>query len=39
MGDVLQMINRIETIRQTLFVPLVYWLASLGTGLLCAARG
>ena len=35
MGDVLQMINRIETIRQTHFVPLVYWLASLGTGLLC----
>ena len=34
-GDVLQMINRIETIRQTYFVPLVYWLASLGTGLLC----
>jgi len=35
MGDVLQIINRIETIRQTHFVPLVYWLASLGTGLLC----
>jgi hypothetical protein len=39
MGDVLQMINRIETIRQTHFLPLVYWLASLGTGLLYAARG
>jgi len=35
MGDVLQIINRIESIRQTHFVPLVYWLASLGTGLLC----
>ena len=35
MGDVVQIINRIESIRQTSFVPLVYWLASLGTALLC----
>lgn len=35
MGDVLQIINRIESIRRTSFVPLVYWLASIGTALLC----
>jgi predicted membrane chloride channel (bestrophin family) len=36
MALTLQSINRIETIRQTSFVPLVYWLASFGTTLLCS---
>jgi len=35
MGDVLLIVNRIEAIRQTSFVPLVYWLASIGSALLC----
>jgi hypothetical protein len=35
MGEVLLIINRIEAIRRTTFVPLVYWLASIGTALLC----
>lgn len=35
MADVLLIINRIEAIRRTSFVPLVYWLASIGTALLC----
>ena len=34
MGAVIRIINRIDTIRETTFVPLVYWLAYLGTALL-----
>ncbi|MFM7313164.1 MAG: hypothetical protein ACKO0M_08365 [Cyanobium sp.] len=34
MATILRVINRIETIRETSFVPLVYWLAYAGTGLL-----
>ncbi|MCP9775472.1 hypothetical protein [Cyanobium sp. WAJ14-Wanaka] len=35
MANILRLANRVETIRETSFVPLVYWLANLGTGLLC----
>ncbi|MEB3199740.1 MAG: hypothetical protein VKK62_04325 [Synechococcaceae cyanobacterium] len=35
MATLLRAINRIETIRETSFVPLVYWLAYAGTALLC----
>jgi predicted membrane chloride channel (bestrophin family) len=35
MATLLRAINRIETIRETSFVPLVYWLANAGTALLC----
>ncbi len=35
MGGLLKLINRIDTIRQTSFVALVYWLAYASTGLLC----
>lgn len=35
MASVLRAINRIETIRETSFVPLVYWLALAGIALLC----
>lgn len=35
MAAILKLVNRVETIRETSFVPLVYWLANLGTGLLC----
>ena len=35
MGGLLKLINRIDTIRQTSFVPLVYWLAYASTALLC----
>jgi predicted membrane chloride channel (bestrophin family) len=35
MATLLKAINRIETIRETSFVPLVYWLANAGTALLC----
>ena len=35
MATLLRTINRIETIRETSFVPLVYWLAYAGTALLC----
>lgn len=36
MATLLRAINRIETIRETDFVQLVYWLAYAGTTLLCA---
>lgn len=35
MGGLLKSINRIDTIRQTSFLPLVYWLAYASTALLC----
>ncbi len=35
MAAVLRSINRVETIRETSFVPLVYWLANAGAILLC----
>jgi len=35
MAAILRCINRIETIRETSFVPLVYWLAYAGAALLC----
>ncbi|MEB3332228.1 MAG: hypothetical protein VKI83_07035 [Synechococcaceae cyanobacterium] len=35
MASLLRAFNRIETIRETSFVPLVYWLAYAGTTLLC----
>ena len=35
MAVILRCINRIETIRETSFVPLVYWLAYAGAALLC----
>lgn len=35
MAAVLRSVNRIETIRETSFVPLVYWLANAGAALLC----
>jgi predicted membrane chloride channel (bestrophin family) len=35
MAGVLKIINRIDTIRQTSFLPLVYWLAYASTALLC----
>lgn len=35
MATLLRLINRIETIRTTTFVPLVYWLAYSGISLLC----
>lgn len=35
MATLLRLINRIETIRSTTFVPLVYWLAYAGITLLC----
>ncbi len=35
MANLTRMINRIETIRCTTFVPLVYWLAYTGVSLLC----
>ena len=35
MATLLRLINRIETIRGTTFVPLVYWLAYAGITLLC----
>ena len=34
MATIIRIINRIDTIRETTFVPLVYWLAYLGTTLL-----
>ncbi|MEI8251888.1 MAG: hypothetical protein WCF98_12020 [Synechococcus sp. ELA057] len=34
MATIIRIINRIDTIRETSFVPLVYWLAYLGTALL-----
>ena len=34
MATIIRIINRIDTIRETTFVPLVYWLAYLGTALL-----
>ncbi len=36
MESLLRIINRINTIRETKFVASVYWLAWLGTGLMCA---
>ena len=35
MAAILKLINRIETIRETSFVKLVYWLAYAAIGLLC----
>ncbi len=35
MASVLRSLNRVETIRETSFVPLVYWLANAGAALLC----
>ena len=34
MANIIRIINRIDTIRETTFVPSVYWLAYLGTALL-----
>ena len=34
MADILKLVNRIETIRETSFVKLVYWLAYAAIGLL-----
>ena len=34
MATIIRVVNRIDTIRETTFVPLVYWLAYLGTTLL-----